>query len=66
MDNEVLVGKLDRLADAHEQREALGERKTLFFTEAMDGNSIHILHHQIQIAFSGDAAIEQTGYIRML
>ena len=38
----------------------------LLLTEAMDGSPIHILHHQIQIALGGDAAIQQAGNIRML
>ena len=66
MDDEVLVGKLDGLANPHEQREPLGHGKTLLFTEAMDGNSIHILHHQIEIAVAGNAAIQQAGNEGML
>ena len=62
----MLVGKLDGLANAHEQRDPLGHRKALLFAEAMDGNPIHVLHHQIQIALGGDAAIEQAGDIGML
>ncbi len=66
VDNEMLVGKLDGLANAHEQRDPLGHGKTPIFTEAMDGNSIHVLHHQKQVAVGGDAAIQQAGNIRML
>ncbi len=66
MHDEVLVSKLDGLAGAHEQRDPLGHRKALLFAEAMDGNSIHVLHHQVQVALGGDAAIQQAGNIRML
>ena len=62
----MLVGKLHGFANAHEQRDPLGHGKTLLFTEAMDGNSIHVLHHQVQVALGGDAAVQQAGNVRML
>ena len=67
MDHEVLVGKLDSLADPQEKSlSRFWDREAAPLAEAMDGNAIHILHDQIQVAFSGDAAIQQAGNIRML
>src|ERR1700722_2871497 len=66
MDDEVLMGELNSLANTNEKLDALWNRELLLIAEGVDRHAVHILHGQIQIAILRDAAIEKARYIRML
>src|SRR5258708_3391956 len=66
MHHQVLVGKLDGLAYAFEETEAIRNGKALVLAKLMDWNSIDVFHHKERFSLVSYAAILQPGNQRMV
>ena len=66
MHDQVLMGKLDGLAYALEENEALGNGEVMLFAKSMDRNSIDVFHHQEGLSLAGDSPIQQPCDQRMV
>ena len=61
MDHALLVGMLDRLADRHEEFQALARREPLLVAVLGDGNALDQLHDEERPARLGAAGVEHAG-----
>ena len=66
MDDPLLVGVLQRLADRHEQLQPLAGRKLLFIAKLRNRHALDQLHHEVGPARIGGAGVEHLGDIRMV
>ena len=66
MDDQVLVGEMDRGADPPEELEAAAERQAPFLAVAVDGHPLDVLHDEEGQRVVGGAAVEDAGDRGML
>ena len=66
MDDEVLVGVLDRRADPPEQGQAAPRVEPLLVAISGDRPSVDMLHHQVGLALRGRASVEDGRNARVL
>ena len=66
VDDPLLVGMLDRLADRDEQLEPIRGDSSLVVAELGERDALHKLHHEVRRTVLGRAGIEQLGDIRVV
>ena len=65
MDDALLVGVLDGLADRDEQREPFAGGQPVAIAVVGDRNAGHVLHHEVRPALVGRARVEHPGDVRV-
>src|SRR5262249_6197292 len=66
VDDALLVGVLDRLADRHEQFQALADRQTVVVAEAGDRYALDQLHHEVRPAVGRGTRVEYPGDVEVV
>ena len=66
VDDPLLVGVLDRLADRHEQLEPLARRELLLVAVLGDRHALDEFHDEVRPAVVGRAGVEDLGDVRVV
>ena len=66
MHDQVLVGVLDGAADIEEQLQPLAQPELLPIAIAIQRLAVHVLHHEVGIAFLGFARVDQARDVRVI
>ncbi len=66
MHDQVLVGVLDGVADVEEELQPLAHAELLTIAIAIERFAVHVLHHEVGIAFLGFAGVEQARDVRVV
>ncbi len=66
MDDQALMGVMDRRADRPKQFEPTIRRKQVFVAISIDRQAFDVFHHQIRQPVVGRPSVEQPGDVRMI
>ncbi len=66
VDDPLLMGVLDSMADFHEEFQAVGNGEPNRIAVFGDGNALDVFHHEKGAAAMGEAAVEHPGNVRVI